>query len=132
MVAQGQAALTRQELVEEMEVLVVLVVVMVLEVLGVVAVDPWKKPFPVFLAMITQYFLRYQKHPSCVMAKLMVVIMQILNPSAKLSISAQMMEMEEGQSIASSVLMEQSSNSNILCVIGGSMLTVQLLKISTH
>merc|ERR1719228_967244 len=99
-------------------VLVVSVVVVELEGLGVVVVDLLKKLFPVFPEMITQYLLRCQKHLSCVMAKLMVVTTQIPSLSAKLSISVQMMEMEAGPSIASSVPMEQSSNSNILCVIG--------------
>merc|ERR1711892_382042 len=74
---------------------------------------------------------KYLKHPSYVMAKLMVATMLIQKLSARLSISVPTMEMVEEQNTVSSVLMEQSSSSNTLCVTGGSMLTALLLSLCT-
>merc|ERR1719500_945370 len=74
--------------------------------------------------MTIPFSLKYPKHLSCVMDKLMEATMLIQKLSARLSIFVLMMEMEEEQSTASSALMEQYSSSNTLCVIGGSMLTV--------
>merc|ERR1712106_58482 len=84
----------------------------------------------VLQARITLSFLKYLKHPSCVMAKLMVVIMLILKLNARLSTSVPMMEVLDSPSIASCAQMEHSSNSNTLFVTGGLMWTVLLLKSS--
>lgn len=89
---------------------------------------PWRKPFPVYQEMTIPYFLRYQTHHSFVMAKPMEVITRILKLSVKPFIFVQMMEMEEGQNIASFVPMEPFSNKNISSVTGGSMLIVPLLR----
>ena len=102
-----------------------------LVVQAVVVVDLWKKQFLVFLGMIIPSLLKYQRHPFSVMVKQMVVIMQIQKLNVKHSISVPMMEMEDGQSTASSVPMEQFSSSNILCVTGGSMLIALLLSLCT-
>jgi hypothetical protein len=120
-VAQAQAASTlleQEELVME-------------EVLDQVAVVEglWKRQFQAYLEMTIPFSLKYLKHLSCVMDKLMEATMRIQKPSARLSISVLMMEMEEEQSTASFALMGQYSSSNTLCVIGGSMLTVHLLSL---
>jgi len=73
--------------------------------------------------MIILYWQRYLKHLSCVTAKRMEAITLIRRLSAKSSIFVQMMGMVEEQSTVFCVQMVLSSSSNILCVIGGSMLT---------
>jgi len=80
--------------------------------------------------MIILYWQRYLKHLSCATAKLMEAITLILRQSVKSSIYVQMMGMVEEQSTVSCVQMVLSSSSNILCVIGGSMLTALLLSSS--
>ena len=54
-----------------------------------------RKLFLEYLAMIIQFLLKFLKHPSCAMDKLMVVIMLIQKLSVKHSISVPMMEMED-------------------------------------
>merc|ERR1712203_1058071 len=75
--------------------------------------------------------LRSPKLPLPVMAKSMEVTMLTLRLSVKHSIFAQLMELEALPSTASSVLMEHSSTRTISSVIGGSTLTVPLLRIFT-
>merc|ERR1711892_635441 len=96
-----------------------------------VAVDLWRKQSLVFQEMTIPSLRKCLKHPSCVMAKLMVATMLIQKLSARLSTSVPMMEMVEEQNTVSSVLMEQFSSSNTLSVTGGSMLTALLLSLCT-
>jgi len=94
--------------------------------------DLWRKQSLAYQEMITQSLVMYQRPPSFVMVKLMGVTMPTQRPSVKHSISVQMTEMEDLQNTASSVLMEPCSNSSILFVIGGSMLTVLLQNSFIH
>jgi len=59
-----------------------------------VLVDLLKKPFPVFLVMTTQYFLKFLRHLSHAMDKLMEDIMEIQRLIVRLSTSVPKMEME--------------------------------------
>ena len=129
MVAQVPITSTLLVLVEAVGVALVEMVMGLVEV--TVLLVHWKKQFLVFQEMTIPYLLKYLKHPSCVMAKLMVVTMLIQKLSARLSTSVPTMEMVEEQNTVSSVLMEQFSSSNTLSVTGGSMLTALLLSLCT-
>merc|ERR1711874_577576 len=84
-----------------------------------------------FLEKTTLSILRFLNLDSAVKAKLMEVTMLTLRLNVKHSIFAQLMELEVLPSTASSVLMEHSSTRTISSVIGGSTLTVPLLRIFT-
>merc|ERR1719228_506228 len=89
--------------------------------------DLWRKPFLVYREMITQYLVKYQRPPSFVTDKWMVVIMLTQKQNAKHSTFVPMMEMEDLQNTAFCVPMELSFNSSTLCVTGGLMWIVLLL-----
>jgi len=91
---------------------------------------PWKKIFLEYQVMTIQSFLRFLKHLFSVMVWLMEATMLTQKLSAKHSIFVPMMEMGALPNTASCVPMEQLSSNNILCVIGGLMWIVLLLKSS--
>jgi len=91
MVVQVPITSTLLDLVEVEAVALVEMVMGLVEV--TVHLVPWKKQSLVFQEMTIPYLLKYLKHPSCVMAKLMVATMLIQKLSAKLSTSVPMMEM---------------------------------------
>ena len=127
MVVQVPITSTLLDLVE-VEVETVALVEMVMGLVEVtVHLVPWKKQSLVFQEMTIPSLRKCLKHPSCVMAKLMVATMLTQKLSARLSTFVPTMEMVEEQNTVSSVLMEQFSSSNTLSVTGGSMWTALLL-----
>ena len=127
MVVQVPITSTLLDLVEVEAVALVEIVMGLVEV--TVHLVHWKKQSLGFQEMTIPYLLKYLKHPSCVMARLMVATMLTQKLGARLSTSVPTMEMVEEQNTVSSVLMELSSNSNTLFVTGGSMLTVLWLNL---
>jgi len=126
-VAQDRVVLTLQEGEDQEMVEMEMELVVQVEV----AVDLWRKQSLVFQEMTIPSLRKCPKHPSCVMAKLMVVTMLTQKLSARLSTFVPTMEMVEEQNTVSSVLMEQFSSSNTLSVTGGSMWTALLLSLCT-
>ena len=104
--------LVEQGVLEEVQVMMEPLMLVELE-------DLLKKQSLVFLEMTTPYLLRFQKHLFFVMAKWMEDITQTLKQNARHSTFVPMMELEDSQNIAFFALMEPSSISNTLSVIGG-------------